>query len=325
EPYLAASKAITQDTFLKPSWDLVTWKGKVYGIPGLEHFMVMGQLASVDLYEQAGLKVPDDLPVTMSDVMAQVKQYTKRNEAGDISKENWYWWELVLGVHAYTAETAVYNFKDPLWIEALRWAGEFYKMLGPDKVEAFHSAYSQWTAVAGNAWATGTQAWQSQSGYWEVGETAKTAPDRRFYWYWNPVWEHRRGTRCQELGGHALCIPKAAKHPEQAWRLSEYLVSLEALRIIFDGCGFLTATKEFLEDPGKVVDFYKYPGLRFWVDSPKEADELWAEPRGPIDGFVWDKFPKAIDSVILGQATPEEAATELQRLVDEEFATVTKQ
>ncbi len=332
EPYIANSKTISKESYNQASWDVGTVNGKIYGIPALEQFVYEGQIGSVELYEKEGLKLPDDLPVTLGEAMAQIKTYTRRNDAGDITllwgdidRYSLYWYELVVGKHAYNAGAGAYDFSDPLWAEVLRWTGNLYQMLGPDKVDAFHSSFSQWTSVAANSFASGTQAWQSPSGYWEVGETAKTAPGKQFCWYWTPVWENRRGVKCVQTGGHTVFIPKAAKHPDQAWRLIEFLVSPEALKMIFNGSGFLTATRAFLDDPGQVVDFYKYPGLRFWVDSLLQADEVWSEAPGPIPGFAADKWGKAVDSVVLGQATPEQALAELQRLVDEEVANVTKQ
>jgi multiple sugar transport system substrate-binding protein len=327
-----ASEALSWDSFYDVSWDLSKWEGKLYGVPGLEQFAVIGQIASVELWDQAGLDVPGDLPETFSEAMQQVEAYTQRDEAGNItvlwgevSRENWYWWEVVLGVHAYDKETGTYDFTDPLWVEAIKWTGDLYQMLGPEKLEGFREAYPGWKAATGNAFASGTQAWETRSGYWEPGELAKTAPDKEFYWHWNPMWDHRKGIKTQEIGGHALCIPKDGQHPDEAWKLTEFLVSLEALKIIFEGCGFLTATKEFVDDPGKVVDFYKYPGLRFFVDSVRDADELWAEPRGPVDGFVFDKFYEYGNAVIYGDMTPEEAMVEIQTLVGEEVARVKRE
>jgi ABC-type glycerol-3-phosphate transport system substrate-binding protein len=115
-------------------------------------------------------------------------------------------------------------------------------------------------------------------------------------------------------------IPNDAKSPDVAWQLAEHLTSNESIDIIFDGCGFLLVTKDFLKDPSSVVDVNKYEGLDFYINSLNEADEITSWPACPIDSFVWDQFAKALNAAIYNEKSAEQALADLQKACTEELA-----
>jgi ABC-type glycerol-3-phosphate transport system substrate-binding protein len=151
------------------------------------------------------------------------------------------------------------------------------------------------------------------------GELAKTAPDKSFAYSWFPMSSARKGRKIQTIGNHNAIIPTAAQHRDDGWRLSEFLVSNEAIKIIFDGTGFLAPTREFLASPDSVVNTKQYEGLDFYVNSVKEADELLGWPPCPIEPFAWDQWQKAIDAVIYKQKSIDQELADLQKNATQEL------
>jgi ABC-type glycerol-3-phosphate transport system substrate-binding protein len=325
DSYLDASSAISRDTFYDVSLKEASYKGKVYGVPALEHFAQMSICVNKKMAEDAGLSLPADLPKSMEDLMDQCYQYSEIDKSGNLTKL-WYnidtyfpWYGAAYGLAAYDEEAQKFNFGDQIWIEVLNLMGKYYQFFGADKLTAFDSTYPGWTAVPGCGMCSDVQAIKLD-GYWTPGEFAKTAPDKEYVYSWYPVPKNRQAKKVQMIGSHHVMIPNAGKHHEAAWKLAEYLTSNEAIRIIFEGAGFLLATKAFLKDPNSVVDVSAYKGLEFYIDSVGQADEIWGWPAIPIENFVWDQWTKAYNAVGYKEKSAEQAAADLQAACTEELS-----
>jgi ABC-type glycerol-3-phosphate transport system substrate-binding protein len=311
EEYINGTPGMDQ-LFYPASWAMTEWEGQRWGVMGLEHFVVLGQMANVDIWEERGFTLPDDLPETWVDAVEIAKEYTEFDDAGNvsllwagISYSNWYQWAMSLGFVGYDSKTVTYQFDDPGWVEVFEVIADYYRWLGPDKLTAFQEQ------LVGNAMATGIQAWQARCGYWEPGAKTLQAPDKTFAYWWHPMSEARRGVQAQQFGGHRLMITTDAQSPAGAWELIKFLSSNVALSMIFDGLGWVVATTEFLDNARSLVDVDKYPGLDWFIDSVAVADaagELWWEPSGPLDGFLFDKMNEASEAVMYGDQEPKEAA-----------------
>jgi ABC-type glycerol-3-phosphate transport system substrate-binding protein len=324
DDYLSASSQVSKESFYDVSLKEASYKGAIYGLPALEHFAQLSMCVNKKMAEDKGLKMPDDLPATMEELLAQSYEYSEIDASGNISKL-WYvidtyfpWYGAGYGLASYDEDAGIFHFDDPIWIEVLQLLGDYYKFFGPDKLTAFDSTYPGWTAVPGCGMCSDVQA-VKLDGYWTPGEFAQTAPGKEYVYGWYPVPEKRKGKKIQMIGSHHVMISKDGKNQEAAWRLAEYLTTDEAIGMIYSGTGFLLATKSFLKDPVKVVDLSKYNGLDWYVNSVNQADETWGWPAIPIENFVWDAWTKAYNAVSYGEKTAEAAAKDLQAACTEEL------
>lgn len=76
----------------------------------------------------------------------------------------------------------------------------------------------------------------------------------------------KRGGSC--LGGWGLGISKTSKHPEEAWRLIQYLTSEETQRRFIFATGLIPSYKSLFLDPKIVAKYPHYPQLLKVVQQP---------------------------------------------------------
>jgi ABC-type glycerol-3-phosphate transport system substrate-binding protein len=162
--------------------------------------------------------------------------------------------------------------------------------------------------------AQGTEAMQI-NGPWTPGSLAKVAPEKRYAYTWPPLPPARKGKKIQSTGGHFSLLPKGSPHPDPAFEFVEFLTTERAEQLIFDGQGWIGARKSFLPK----IHASQYRGLDFYIRSATTADDRWADPVNPIEGFFADRWKEQADAVMLGQASPKSALQELQRLCTEEL------
>ena len=326
DDYMAQSTVANKDSFPEVMITQGTWRGEVYGVPGLENFALLAFGMNQNRLLEAGLTgTVEDLPTTWDEGLEQVKTYSKFDDAGNIDLL-WYnieerdWAEngALLGIEVYDGVNEQFHFDDERWVEYFQWLQEYYDFLGVDKVDAFFSSYTGWAGVPGCSLCVGKQA-GLQDGYWTPGAIAQTMSDEKFIYSWPTVPAARAGVKVQMLGIHHDMIAKDSPNPEEAWRLAEYIATDEANKTMFDSVGWLIPTNAVMEDPESMIDVDKYDGLRFYIESLAQADELWAYPACPVDTFVIDQFSKARDAVVYHEKSIEQAMADLQSAVTEEL------
>ncbi len=322
-----ASKVVSWDLFPQVSWDVGTWKGKHYCLPCLAFFAELALVVNPAVFTKAGLKVPDDVPTTYDDAFAQAKKYTKADQAGNLDTV---WWEpdkslrylpTTFGLKAYDAEQQRWQLDQPGFEEAVDSVARFYKEFGPEKLDAFHQAYPGWIAVPGSAFASDRLAMVT-SGYWIPGELDTNAPGKEFYYTWAPTGGAAKGKKVTHWGAHSVMIPVKSKAPDAAWKLAEYLDTIEAAQMIFEGCGWIGPSKEFW----KVMNVGRFKGLDFFVNKLAiEAEVQTVNPATPALSFALNSFSTdVVDAVIYGNKTTKQALADFQKAVTEEEAKLAK-
>ena len=326
DDYMAGSTIANRETFLEPTIEAQTWKGKVYGIPSLEHGPGLGTVFNVKMLEERGLKAPDDLPDTWEKAWEQILEYSQVEDNGNIKLlwfepevGTWVWWACTYDVLAYDNEAMKITFDDPRWKDILDYAVRYNQHFGPEKVKAFYESFPGWAAVSGCALCAEVLAGDI-NGFWAPGELAKTAPDKKFVYSWIPMPESRKGTTIQQVGGHCALISKDAKQHDAAWKLAEYLTTEEVNKIMFDGCGFLLVNKAFLANPHAVIGPDQWENMKFYIESITQASQVYGDNISPIDTFIWDQYSRAYDAAIFGEKTVEQALADLQSACSEELA-----
>jgi len=201
-----------------------------------------------------------------------------------------------------------------MMVEGMTMVQKFYDIAGAEKIAGFTKAYGTWTESPTAMFPSGVEG-ANVNGYWGPGELAKSAHNRNFVYGWVPVPNAKKGTKLQSTGGHYAMLPKGAPNPEQGFAFAEYLNTDDAMQTIFDGTGWLGASKKYLAK----ADVSKYKGLDFFTKSATDASTMWSVIVDPVQAFVSDQWTKLQDSVNYHKMAPKDAAAQLQKAADTEM------
>ncbi len=326
--WINGSQAFQPEDIFEASWNGARVEGEVYGLPAVEGFVRFGLCYNVGKVEEAGLD-PDAPPHTWDEVYQWHETITKFDDAGNVTMVGLdpmdamggsigfgdpFMWPISMGFDYYDQDNRAFNFDNEMMVESFYIIKRFYDLVGTEKMQSFRQSYGTWTGP-GASFTSGVQAMQI-NGYWTPGAMTHDAPDDTFAYSWLPVPSARSAVKVQSMGGHYLFVPTGSPQPEAAFRFGEFLMSKTACDMIYDGLGWLPATKSYLE----TVDTSKYPGLDWFVASALEADELTEVEMDPITGITGTQFWDAVDAINFGDKTPEEAAAQIQATLTDELA-----
>ncbi len=318
--WVNSSTIVKKEDIFEANWKGATYKGEIYGVPAIECFVRHGLCANVAMLEKEGLD-PAKPPTTWEEMLEFHKKLTKFDDAGNLKQlgfdpydamggsfgygDPWiipYSW----GFSYYDADNQKFNINNPDMIEAWKIFTEFYDVVGAEKMAGFRQSYGTWTDPTGS-FVVGTQAYQI-NGYWTPGELTHSVPDKKFAYSWTLVPEKRKGKKVQVAGGHYVCILKIAKHPQEMFKFGEFCNTEKGAQMIYDGLGWLSARKSFLEK----VDTSKYPGLDWFVKSALENDEFGGITVNPVESFCSDTWTQLREQVYFHKMTVEEAVAKFQ-------------
>jgi len=201
-----------------------------------------------------------------------------------------------------------FHLDDDRLAAALDLFGEFYRIAGPDNMAGMRSVEGQGTW--GAAYNAGVQSMIIE-GYWHPGETQIQQPDIAQYNMatWAPVSSTIEGTKIMATGPHMVQLYKDGKNTEGMFKTAEFLLTNEALDIIFKEVGWLTGINSYLA----TVDADAYPGLRFYIEATPEVDEWIVGRRSPLHSFVTTEWNSLKEQVYRDLISPQEAVAELQK------------
>ncbi|HJZ49923.1 MAG TPA: substrate-binding domain-containing protein [Roseiflexaceae bacterium] len=323
-----SSKTFKRTDILDTSWNYSKWGGKTFGVPSVESFLRYALIVNVDLVKKAGLD-PTKLPETWDEAFEWHKKMTEFDSAGNVKVVgldpldamggSWgggdpSFWPIDYGFDYWDANSKTYNLDNPQFIAGLKVIKQFYDHIGAEKMTAFRKTSGTWTSDPTASFPAGVQG-MIINGYWTPGELAKTAPDKNFAYGWVPVPAERKGKKIQATGGHNSGIPKGAKKADKAWQFIEFLTTDKAIDIIFNGVGWLGASKSYLDK----VDTSKYKGLDWYVKSLKEANDVRGMDVDPIEGFTGTEWTTDREKMTFGQLTPEATAKQMQEALTKEL------
>ncbi|NLF03221.1 MAG: extracellular solute-binding protein [Anaerolineales bacterium] len=318
---IATSSVISIDLMPEVSWTAGTWEGKRYIVPCLAYFAELALVVNPAVFQNAGLTTPDDVPTTYDGIFDQSVKYNEFDDAGNL---NVVWMEPdkslrymppSYGLTPYNADEHKWTLTGDDWEAAVMSVARFYTEFGPEKLDAFHEAYPGWIAVPGSAFASDRLAMVT-SGYWIPGELQTNAPDKEFVYTYPPTGGAATGKKVTHWGAHSVMIPQLSKHPDQAWKLTEYLCTNEAAEMILEGCGWIGPMKTFWD----VMDVNTFLGLDFFVnDLAKNVEVATANPPSPAIAFAFNSFSTDVtDAVIYGDKDAATALADFEAAVNEE-------
>jgi ABC-type glycerol-3-phosphate transport system substrate-binding protein len=331
DDYISSSEVVKKEDFVTGLFESMTWQGSTYGVPALECGPRYGMMHNLALLEEAGLDAAQ-LPQTWDEMYEWHTALTKFDDSGNLLSvgfdprdgtagggprtNNSMFWAVTSGLEIWDQETSTFHFDDERFVQSLATIKQFYDFVGAEKMQAFRDSYGGWTQSPSASFPTGVEA-LLVIGYYSPGELAHSAPDKEFFVGWPPTTEDRRGTKFQNVGGHPAYIPKDSKNADAAFSFIEFLTSDEVAGIMFETTGWLPGRKVFYE--GERLNADQYVGLSWYLESVSQADEFWAGPIIPIDGFVNQERDRTFDAVIYGEKNPEQAALDMQQACTDEL------
>lgn len=329
DSYVATSAVLKPENFSPAAWGGQFYRGKHYGISGIEAFVRRGLNYNERMVKEVGLD-PDKPPVTWPEMLEWHKALTKFDSAGNLQQIGYDPTDAEGGLFAtadgsfipdswgfewFDNKARTFNIDNPLMAEGMETLAEFVRIIGPDNLAGMRSVDGQ--GSWGSSFNAEVQA-MIVEGYWHPGETANEKPEvaKLNRATWIPVPEGRRGKKVQQGGGHMVLFYKGAKNgPDVAWPVAEFINSKEHCDPVFTSVGWLPDFKPYLA----TVDASGYPGLDFYLKSVTEADEwhfpLWCE----IETFVGNQYNSYFEKVYRGEMTAKDAAAALQADAEKEW------
>jgi len=328
DEWVKNSAIIKKENYLEGTWNDAFYKGTMYGVPANEGFLRYGLNYNTKLVEAAGLD-PKNPPQTWSECLEWHKALTKFDSAGNLQQigldpydamggqigiQDGFFPPVSWGWKWFDVDTGKFDLNNDKMAEAFDIMGQFYKIVGPDKMAGMRQVEGQGTW--GGSYNTEMQAMIIE-GYWHPGETMNDKPEvgKLNAATWAPVPDSRKGVKVQGTGGHYVIIFKESKNKEEMFKVAEFLNTKAACDVIFTHNGWLPGLTTYL----KTVDPSVYPGLDFYFKSMNEATE-WSSPaRCPITAFVSTQYQELREKVYRDEMKPAEAAAEFQKRCEDEF------
>ena len=319
-----ASTIIKKEEILPQLWESAIYEGKLIGVPGLESYIWWGLNYNSKAVQEAGLN-PDQPPQTWDEAMEWHKALTKFDDAGNLQQMGLDPYDAMAGETDFASQSfgafnwwdepnRKINLNNDAMAQAMDTSGEFIKLVGADKFAGMRQ--DQNLGGWGAAFNAGLQTMIIE-GYWHPGETVIQKPEiaehNRSTWALVPA--GRQDAKIMATGAHFVAIFKDAKHPQEMFKIGEFMQTDRALDIIFKEVGWIFGRIPWLQK----VDANAYPGLKFYIDAPDQVTEWIIGRRCPIHNFVQTQYTELREAVYRGNMTGKDAAAELQTRAEAEW------
>ena len=317
-------EGIDTGIFVSAALDQVTLADQVYGIP--EFNTVQLTMANADLLSAAGLTV-EDVNGSDWDAVSQANLALTKSAGGGLSvigydsklPEFMPLWAKANGVDLISQDGKTAQLDDPAVIEALEWAVSIYDDQGGfSAVKAFRDSADFFGE--GNQFATGVLGAMPME-QWYVNVLNDVSPDAPMAF---DTVHARGGDTLAYASGSAWAIPAGSANPEAACRWARVMTSTEAWEAAAAAriqareeegkpfTGILTGNAEADEIIQGLVTSGGEPWDTAIAKMYEANDNTFALPANPADAEFKSALQDAVNSVLNGQATPEEAMTAAQ-------------
>jgi multiple sugar transport system substrate-binding protein len=316
-PYVFANVAQPLDSYLKamglsksqfiPSyWDMMTYKGKVYGIPLTP--ACFATYWNKTLFAAAGLN-PAAGPKTLEDILAMNNKLLKKDGNGRItqigyspSMPNWwpYWWPVAYGAELVNEDKGIIDMSQPGYVKAMEWVRNVSAQLGGLKSASLTGEFLKSKVAI------------TITGSWHPSYVVKQAPQLQYGIGDMPYGQG--GSEWSWLEADVVFLPRAGKHNKEAAEFLRYMMNPEVQREFQLARETFSAIKsvntpDFVKankNPG-IEDFVKIANGREGNYAPKIP--IWAD----IDTAVYGTM---VTDVWSNKKSPSQAVKDAQSAVD---------
>ena len=318
--------------------DQVTLDGKVYGIP--EFNQVQVTMANADLLAAAGVAI-DQVNGSSREAMTEANRKLAKVDGGNVSvigvdsklPEFLPLWVAGAGGALLSEDGKTAQLDSPEAVEALTWGVGIYDDQGGfSAVKAFRDSADFFGE--GNQFATNTLGAMPME-QWYINVLNDVSPDAPM------AFDTVRGTDGEPIAfatGSAWAIPSGSDNPEAACRWARAMTSMDAWRAAAEArlsaredegkpfTGILTGNETADEEIRGMVTSGGEPWDSAVAAMYDANDNAVSQPANPADAEFKDAMQDAVNKVLNGQATPEEALAEAQetaqKALDEAWAEI---
>jgi multiple sugar transport system substrate-binding protein len=317
-------EGIDMDQYRESAVEQVTLDGKVYGIP--EFNQVQVTMANADLLSAAGVTI-DDVNGSDREAMTQANLALAKSNGGSLGvigvdsklPEFLPLWVAAAGGSLISEDGRTAMLDSPEAVDSLTWAAGIYEDQGGfSAVKAFRDSADFFGA--GNQFATNVLGAMPME-QWYINVLNEVSPDAPM------AFDTVRTTDGEPIafaGGSAWAIPSGTENAAAACRWARVMTSMEAWQAAAEArlavredegkpfTGILTGNSVADEEIRGMVTSGGEP----WdsgVEAMYEAnDHTFSLPANPADAEFEQAMQDAVNSVLNGEATPEEALAEAQ-------------
>lgn len=295
-------------------WNNFTWRGRIWGVPALEHGPRLGMVWNEGMLQEAGLSVDPGAVMTWEEFFEYAHKLTRFDAAGNVIRVGYdprngqnsrlYTIAANWGAEDYFPELGVPRINHPAIVEMLQYTAD--SIFG--RYPGFAGS-TDWYAIAERHDVAATIL-----GAYAPGEIGSRDPDMRITVSWVPHPERRR---IQQVNGWSLGIPVGAPYPELSFKLIEFLATdVETQLAIYAASGFLGGSAEFYQELAAIET---NPIILWYVRSLNAADHIDSPRPDPFLSRSDALFASARDQVYGRLGAASTLLDEAQRLLEAEM------
>lgn len=331
---IAEVPSLNPDAFMSHIWEMVSFDGHVWAIPTTTDTYCL--LWNKSAFRRAGLD-PERPPQTLKELEEYAAKLTIRSPSGAIEQMGFlpwlpwdqsFMWGVLFGGQWYNEKTGrVETGSDPAIIASLAWQQSFtvdptsdrnppYAM-PPERIQSFTRGIGDYMS-ANNPFYSGKVAMISE-GEWQVTFIPKYAPG--LDWGVAPL-PQPEGVSPIAFGPTCVAdvIPVTARNPEAAKKFLRWFYSPRPDGRPSPASDYNHAihnipprTEEALQER-----FMAHPKFRVFVEQLLHRP-VAAYPVTPCTQFLTDTIGRFRERVVFRRMTPEEAAMEIETMVNREL------
>lgn len=320
EPYIEASDVVSKDYFFKSAYDLFNTNGVQYGVPITASLTCI--VYNKDMFDAEGIPYPDET-WTWDDLLNAAIKLTKdvngdgRTDQFGMVVPTWYFIHYLgsRGINLFNEDQTRFLFDTPEAIEAVQWIADLWNK---HKVAVPLGGAS---AVGERDVAFGFESGKaaiSLTGTWSIGNYVETI--KTFDWGVTLLPLPKPGAkRISTMIVDSYVIPKKSKHPDEAWKLIEFLLSPEVRAKEAGRTGEIPAqipvanSPDFLNNPLPPAD------KTLWIRGLQSA-KFFLEPVTVLGMELNREINQAMDQIWMGKKTAAEVLPVLTKKMNAELA-----
>ncbi|HXF63897.1 MAG TPA: ABC transporter substrate-binding protein [Caldilineaceae bacterium] len=317
DDYIAAAAETKPEDWFESAWTECVWEGKTYAQP-----FESGTYAAwyhTGLMEEAGLD-PAALPTVWSEVDAMAEAITEGNPQDGYSRVGFIPWQSrrdllgwLSGGQWYDEANRKITAVTPENIAAMEWVKQYADKYGGEALERFRQGLGEGDTAddpfyrnqLGSVW----------KGSWSLSAKVEYAPDVPFDVAPLP---YRDGTHNASINqGSACVLPTGSPQPDPAYRFLEWM-SIHGIQLWVPFAADMVSRKDQTDIyPDALPDDEQFRG--HWQLYNDALAYAYHEPAIPARRFWGDQLNAAVDAVVRGVLSPEQALQEAQDATQREL------
>lgn len=310
DEYIQAA-GIEEDDFWSPCWKQTVFDGKVYALtfvadPNFAFFW------NKEVFREAGLD-PESPPETLAemDAMADAITEFQGNKLVRIGLIPWsvygnansiFTWGWAFGGRFYDYENNKITADDPKVIEALKWMVSYARKYDIRKVSSLSAGFG---TAEQDPFLTGLLGMQPMVVY-KLQEIDQYKPDLE---YGITILPQPEGGEYNSswVGGWCLAIPRGTKNPQKAFELIRWLcASPEGTTLMGRALG---SCPGYRKSP-YFKEARQDPRMKVFIEVLENSEHQ--RPVMPAQAFYMGELEQAVDAVLYGKKTAEEALRDVR-------------